>query len=301
MPSPPPASPADARPDDEQPATTIVRGDGVDLCAFTWDGGGPPILLAHATGFHARTWDAVVRRLPGRRVIALDLRGHGRSAKPDEPYTWDRFGADIAAVVQALHLHDVVGVGHSMGGHSLVDAARRDATPFGALLLVDPTISRPLPGGHRPSAMAEAVARRRDTWASPEEFVARFRDRFPYSGWEPEVLEDQAVWGLLPDPAGDGLVLACPPAVEAEIYGHGPTDLYGAIPSLDLPVRVVRAREPVPGVEAPPFYNSPTDPHLAATFPRGEDVVLGDRSHFIPMEAPGLVARHIEEVTALVG
>lgn len=296
--APPPGEP---RPEAEEPTTTIVRGDGVDLCAFTWEGVGPPVLLAHATGFHARTWDAVARRLPGRHVVALDLRGHGRSEKPDEPYTWDRFGADLAAVVDALDLRDVIGVGHSMGGHSLVDAARRDASRFAALVLVDPTISPPPPGERRPGGVAEAVARRRNSWTSPEEFVARFRDRFPYSGWQPEVLDDQARWGLLPDPGGEGLVLACPPAVEAEIYGHGPTDLYDAIPRLDLPVRVLRAREPVPGVETPPFFDSPTDPGLAAAFPRGEDVALGDRSHFIPMEAPDLVARHVAEVAGRVG
>jgi pimeloyl-ACP methyl ester carboxylesterase len=296
----PPAAPT--RPDDEEPTAMVVRGDGVDLCAFTWEGGGPPVLLAHATGFHARTWDAVARRLPGRHVVALDLRGHGRSEKPAEPYTWDRFGADVAAVIDALDLQRVTGVGHSMGGHSLVDAARRDVTRFGALLLVDPTISRPQPGGRAPGGMAEAVARRRNTWTSPEEFVERFRDRFPYSAWEPEVLRDQAEYGLLPDPAGGGgLVLACPPAVEGEIYGHGPTDLYDAIPALDLPVRVLRAREPEPGVEAPTFFNSPTDPGLAAVFPQGEDVLLADRSHFIPMEDPALVARHIVEVAARVG
>lgn len=289
------------RPLDEQPTWVAVPGDDIVLQAAVWEGAGPPIVLAHATGFHARTWDAVVRRLPGRHVIALDLRGHGRSPAPDEPYRWDRFGADVAAALAALELTGVVGVGHSMGAHSMVDAARRDVSRFAALLLADPTISRPGAGGHRPSGLAEAVGRRRNQWSSPEEFVDRFRSRFPYAVWRPEVLEDHARYGLVPDPAGGGgLVLACPPAVEAEIYSHGPTDLYGAIPGIAVPVRVLRARQGVPGVEEPPFSTSPTDPELAATFPSGEDVLLPELSHFIPMEAPQLVAHHVEELRALV-
>lgn len=299
MPGPSPAPPT--RPPDEQPVASTVRGDGVDLCAYTWSGDGPPVLLAHATGFHARTWDAVARRLPGRRLHALDLRGHGRSVPSGEPYTWDRFGADVAAVVDALDLRDVVAVGHSMGGHSVAWAAAAAPHRFAALLLVDPTISRPRPGGHQPGGMASAVARRRNTWGSPGEMVERFRDRFPYSVWQPEVLDDYARWGLVPDPAGEGLVLACPPAVEAAIYQVGPTDLYPVLPTIEVPVRVLRARQPEPGVETPPFATSPTDPDLAAVFPRGDDVLLGDRSHFIPMEAPDVVAAHVEDLLGRLG
>ena len=54
-------------------------------------GPGPSLLIVHATGFHARVWDEVIRRLPGRHVLALEQRGHGRSQAA--PFSgWEVFG-----------------------------------------------------------------------------------------------------------------------------------------------------------------------------------------------------------------
>ena len=65
-------------------STAIVRGFG--LRVWEWATRGDPeatVVLVHATGFHARTWDAVARALPGSyRVFALDMRGHGASQNP---------------------------------------------------------------------------------------------------------------------------------------------------------------------------------------------------------------------------
>ena len=84
------------------------------------------LLLAHATGFHARCWDQVIAHLGERHVIAVDQRGHGRSDKM--PITdWRVLGEDLDALVRALELRDLVGVGHSMGGHAMVEAARGQA------------------------------------------------------------------------------------------------------------------------------------------------------------------------------
>src|SRR5690606_4639837 len=135
--SPPP------RPRSAQPIERRIAVNDVELCLFEWPGDGPPVLLVHATGFHARVWDAVARLLPGFRVLAVDLRGHGRSDRPEQPYAWDRFGEDVTALVRALHLRSVVGVGHSMGGHSIVQAAAHEPERFASLVLVDPVIRRP--------------------------------------------------------------------------------------------------------------------------------------------------------------
>ena len=296
--SPPlPRRPADEQPVEYRRALGATTGD-MTIVAFEWAGDGPPILLAHGTSFHARVWDEVARRLPGRRVIALDLRGHGRSGKPDgtEPYRWVRFGDDIAAFVEALDLRRVVGVGHSMGGYAMADGARRDLDRFGALVLVDPTISRPGARPERPAGALDFVSRRRNEWASPEEMLERFTGRFPFNDWDPAILRDYAVHGLLPAAAGDGYVLACPPAVEAAVYAGRESPGPGVVDELDrymLPVRVLRAKLPVPGETAAPFTVSPTMPDLAARLPDGIDVPLPHLSHFIPMEAPDLVARQI--------
>lgn len=286
---------SEMRPAGEQPRELHLTANGHDLCVFEWAGEGAPILLAHATGFHARIWDEVVRRLPGRRVIAVDLRGHGRSAKPSPPYVWDDLGVDIVDLLRALDLHDVVMAGHSMGGYIAVSAAAREPSRSAGLLLLDPTITPPREGPPPAAAPDNGIARRRNEWASPDEMVERFRDRFPFQLWQPQVLEDYARYGLLPAPSGEGYVLACPPAIEAVIYGGASQggDIWAAVRKVELPVRILRARGPQPGVPERPFETSPTSPALASTFRHGEERVLADLTHFFPMQAPELVAEEI--------
>ena len=295
----------DRRPPDEQPRQFDVNGDGVRLVGFEWAGDGPPLLFAHATGFHARVWDEVIRSLPGRRAIALDLRGHGRSDQPSiedggSAYTWANFGRDVAAVTRTLALESVVAVGHSMGGHSVTMAAILEPARFAALTLIDPVIARVIRAPDAERGAPSFVARRRDRWSSVEEMVERFSGREPHSRWHPQVLRDYCRYGLLPHPEG-GFRLACPPRTEATIYAMGSHDLHDEIAGLEIPARVLRARERDTSNPAAAFDGSPTDPAVASWFRNGEDVSLPEYSHFIPMEAPGLVAGHIAEVAALVG
>ena len=151
--------------------------NGVRLCWFESHpelASGETCLLLHATGFHARCWDAVVKVLGPMHVIALDLRGHGRSENTG-PFTWDTFGADVAAFVQELDLTEIVGVGHSMGGHCLVQAAYQAPNRFTRLVLVDPVIMDPdLYRGVSEQATfvdsngAHPVARRKNRFDDPE-------------------------------------------------------------------------------------------------------------------------------------
>ena len=62
------------------PKQQTIQFADVDLCVFEWgQPGGQQVLLAHATGFHARCWDQIVAKLPADwHIFALDMRGHGR-------------------------------------------------------------------------------------------------------------------------------------------------------------------------------------------------------------------------------
>ncbi|HEY2014056.1 MAG TPA: alpha/beta hydrolase [Bryobacteraceae bacterium] len=279
------------------PTLKTIPVDGLDLAVWEWAGDGPPLLFAHATGFHGRCWDQIARRFPGRRCLAVDFRGHGRSSKPDPPYHWGPFGRDLAGTAEQLGVEGAIGIGHSMGGHSVVAAALLRPETFSALLLVDPTIF-PRHYYRCPPLDASFVLRRRNYWTSPEEMFERFRNRGPFARWRPEVLRDYCTYGLLP--SGSEFVLACPPAVEASIYGHSNTpesDLYDGIPSILNPVVVMRAGTAILTTEVFDPAASPAAPDLATIFPQGRDVLLEDQDHFIPMEAPDVVA---EEILKLV-
>jgi pimeloyl-ACP methyl ester carboxylesterase len=280
------------------PELTVHSANGLNLATWHWPGADPPLVFAHATGFHGRVWDHIVRLLPTRRALAIEARGHGRSDKPAPPYRWPAFGADLAALAESLDLRDAIGIGHSMGGYAIALAASLRPGTFRALLLVDPTIFPPSQYGKSPPDAAFTL-RRRNIWKSPAEMTERFRERPPFANWKPDILRDYCDHALLP--RGGALVLACPPEVEASIYerSNAPdADMHGDLVRIAQPAVVLRADVPrVPGV-----FNlgaSPTDPELASLLPRGRDVVLAGHSHFIPMEYPERVVQEIKALELL--
>ena len=172
-------------------------------------------------------------------------------------------------LARQLNLDGAVGVGHSMGGHSLTYAAGREPQRFAGLLLVDPTIAPPEAYTHRrgqappgTGGNLEYIERRRDEWASWEAMVERFGDRFPFEVWDRQVLEDYCRYGLLPDDDDPSVLrLACPPAVEADTYRQGGrADVYDVIPNIEVPVRVVARRRRNPTMPARPSVPHPAGP-----------------------------------------
>ena len=273
-----------------------IHANGVELALFDWPAAGPTVFFAHATGFHARCWDQVIERLPGLHCVAIDMRGHGRSEKPEPPYAWRNFATDVVEVGRALGLRDALAVGHSKGGYAITLAAAIDPALFGKLLLIDPVILPP--SAYLAQREGEHfAARRRNRWASADEMYDRFAGRPPFNGWDPAVLRDYCEYGLLPAPAGDGFVLACPPEIEAATYAaSGGEAIYDQIANVRIPVRILRARGRMDPAQTD-MSSSPTAPDLASHFANAEDVYLPEHTHFIPMEAPALIAQHVMEMT----
>ena len=292
------------------PIEASATVNGVSLTYFEWgrEHGGDPILLAHATGFHARCWDQVVAHLGRRRVIAVDQRGHGRSDKVAR-VRWQELGRDLAELVCRLDLHDVVGVGHSAGGHAMTEAAALEPTRFRRLVLIDPTILAPDAYAARGSQGAGAwvqvagnshpAAKRRRHFTSIDEMIARLQDRPSFASFTPAALRDYCTWGLVPctDPAG--FELACSPEMEGAVYSAalGNPAIHEHVRVVGVPVLVVRAMEPRTPEDLADFRYSPTWPALAASFPHGRDVYRPDRTHFMPMEDPALTAALILDGT----
>jgi pimeloyl-ACP methyl ester carboxylesterase len=276
-----------------KPALRFAQSSGVEIAAWEWPGIEPAILFAHATGFHGRAWDEVGRHFPGRRRISVEIRGHGRSAKPEPPYAWIDFGRDIVAIAESLGVTGAIGVGHSMGGHSTVCAALLRPVTYTRLLLTDPTIFPPELYGTTPFD-ATYILKRKNSFQSWKEMQERFRSRLPFSRWHPAVLSDYCEFGLLPR-EGE-LILACPPPIEASIYRESKspaTNIYEEIPRVTQPVTVVRSGK----TRRPGEFDlstSPTAANLASYFAHGTDKVFEDCTHYIPQEAPERVAQEIE-------
>ena len=100
---------------------TIKTNDGAEIFYKDWsakNGSGQPIVFHHGWPLSADDWDTQMLFFlkQGYRVIAHDRRGHGRSSQTAHGHDMDTYAADVAAVVAALDLRDVIHVGHSTGG-----------------------------------------------------------------------------------------------------------------------------------------------------------------------------------------
>ncbi|MDO9368407.1 MAG: alpha/beta hydrolase [Sphingopyxis sp.] len=275
-----------------------------DICWFEWgaQSSKPSLLLLHATGFHARLWDRVVAALPaGTHVIAPDHRGHGRSFRPATLANWAANADILLPLVDGLGSHPLIGCGHSMGAHVLTRLASQRPAAFRHIVLIDPVImdpsfyegeaARPIP-----DPAEHPVARRRNSWLDAEEMRARFADRPPYANWDPRVLADYCTFGLLPAETGEGLELACPPALEASIYQNAMRiNPHEWLHYLVVPSTVIRAPTGERG-GALDFSLSPTWIGLGAAIGAGRDELWSDNSHFIPMENPARVAALLAEL-----
>jgi pimeloyl-ACP methyl ester carboxylesterase len=294
------------------PIEASVTVNGISLTYFEWnrDAGGDPLLLVHATGFHARCWDQVVAHLGRRRIVAIDQRGHGRSDRVAR-IRWREFGRDVAEVVRRLDLQDAVGVGHSAGGHAMVEAAALEPTRFRRLVLIDPTIMAPDHYVPRGSAADGAwievagnphpAAKRRRYFGSIDEMIERLRERPSFASFTSQALRDYCTWGLVPRAdRGDGapddgsalFELACSPETEGAVYSGalGNPAIHDYARAVTVPVTLLRAMEPPTVADLADFRYSPTWPALASAFQNARDVHRPDRTHFLPMEDPAYVA-----------
>lgn len=256
-------------------------------------GQGDPLLFFHATGFHARIWDQVASRLPGRLIYQVDMPGHGLSDRPGETFRWDEAGDTMAALVEQLELDPVTGIGHSMGGHLLLAAAARNPGRFRKLLLLDPVVL-PLPVIQFMHQMdTGAIARRRNGWESVESFHEAYRNRLPFKSWDPRVFRDYADHALVESESG-GFRLACAPDFEASVYRNfGAEDLHDRLADIKVPVHIIRAKGPDAGDKPLDFQRSPTWPDLVNQLLNATEDFRSDLGHFFPMENPAMVSEWV--------
>ncbi len=284
------------------PISKFIELNDLKVSYYEWgDPQDPTILLIHATGMHGRVWDRTVEALPkGFHVIAVDQRGHGRSQSEDYLLDWSVMGKDASDFLIALDLKNIVGVGHSMGGHALLQAAIKHPDRFDRLLLIDPVIFPPekyaeVGDKENPHPTKSPIARRRDQFANWQEMKSVFSEKTPYCNWMPDILENYCRFGLMPKQDDEGYCLACRPDVEASVYiGHCSVNLLNEIPNITVPTTIMRAKDKDPDMtDKIDFSASPTWEDLASLFPNAKDVPLKHLTHFIPMQEPALVAKYI--------
>jgi pimeloyl-ACP methyl ester carboxylesterase len=205
------------------------------------------LVFLHANGFNALTYRMMLEPLAvGARILALDMRGHGRStlATPtDGRRSWLDLRNDLLAFLQALDLADVVLAGHSMGGAVSIFAAADVPRRVRRLVLLDPVMPPP---GHRfaganvPTQLVAGALRRRAVFPSREAAVEIYRGRSTFKAWSPEMLVDYVADGFLDLPTGE-VTLACRPQWESSNFAAQDQDVWDAVPRTLCPITILRA------------------------------------------------------------
>ncbi|HEV3060838.1 MAG TPA: alpha/beta hydrolase [Vicinamibacterales bacterium] len=103
-------------------------------------GAGAPLLLLHGGMGIGADWRHLFPEDPdGYRVIAPDLRGHGRSTNPSRAFTFRQCAQDVLALLDHLGLPTVKAIGMSMGAKTLLHVATARPSVVSAMVLISAT------------------------------------------------------------------------------------------------------------------------------------------------------------------
>lgn len=112
-------------------ASTIATRDGVELYYKDWGPrDGQPVVLSHGWPLNSDSWESAAFHLAnhGFRVITHDRRGHGRSSQPWDGNDMDHYADDLAQVIEALDLRNIILAGFSTGGGEVARYVGRHGT-----------------------------------------------------------------------------------------------------------------------------------------------------------------------------
>lgn len=148
-------------------STFVETRDKTRIHFRDW-GTGRPIVFVAPWGLCADWWDIPVisfNQRGGWRCITFDRRGHARSDDPSRGYDFDTLADDIAAVLDALDLENVVLVGHSLGGAEVVRyLTRHQSRRVAHAVLIAPTTPFNMRTDDNPNAETrETIEKNRET------------------------------------------------------------------------------------------------------------------------------------------
>jgi 3-oxoadipate enol-lactonase len=244
----------------------IARVNGVDLY-YEVHGSGEPVLLLHGLGSSTLDWEPQIAALSPRfQVIAFDVRGHGRSAKPRQRYSVRLFADDTTALIRSLGLGPVHVVGISMGGMIAFQLAVTAPELVRSLTIVN----------SGPAMPVKTLAQRMMIWMRIA--IVRIRGMRKMG----EVLAGR----LLPKPEHAALraqfierwATNDPTAYLSALKGLVNWDVMAALERIDCPVLVLGADQDYTPTQSKQAYT--------AMIRGAKLVIIEDSRHMLPVERP---------------
>jgi pimeloyl-ACP methyl ester carboxylesterase len=271
-----------------------------EVSCLVWEGAGPFLHFAHATGFNAETYRGLLMPLSDRlRIAACDQRGHGFTtlpATPDLPKGWTIYRDDLLRILAQLDERPAILAGHSMGATvSLMAAALRPERVRG-LVLVEPVMV-PLAAmilryfTSQPN-LADRAEQRRDTFPSFDAALAAYTGRGAFKTWPIETIAGYLRGGLIADSQAHVVRLACKPSWEAATFRAAPYGKARLARRVSCPITVLY------GTIASTCRDSEVEVFKRAG---ARAVKIDGASHFLPMEHPDRVREEIARMAAETG
>ena len=257
----------------------------------------PPIVLLHGLSSNARYWERLARHLPGRRLIALDQRGHGLTGQPPKMpafpggYAMDELLKDVDLVIAELGLEKPVVVGHSWGATIALEFVGTRPGGAGGLVFIDGPVQSAanLFNWEEAQKIMQPPLPRFTTF---EEAVAESRRDFE-GAWDQD-LESFVKARIVPE--GDQLVLTLTAPVRLELlrglYEAQPDVLWSRV---EVPAAALLAKRSAARIARSTALGVE---RLATLAPKVE-VSWFDSPHDIPLYLPAEVASVIEHVASL--
>ncbi|MFZ4601558.1 MAG: alpha/beta fold hydrolase [Caulobacterales bacterium] len=265
------------------------------------------LLFLHATGFNARTYRSLLAPLGERvHVLAVDLRGHGRSDLPTSRFgyaSWNRHRDDVIELIETKIKSPVALAGHSMGATTclLVGGKRPDIVR--GLCLIDPVILTPTtyalmraPGAPVVAEWTFPIARgarkRRAAFETREAMERALVGRGIFRSFGAETLADYIADGVVD--RDEGVTLACAPEFEARTFAAQRNDPWKALARAPAPFFILRAER---GSTLP----ERTARRISALRPDARIATMKGATHALPMEQPDRVRTVLASMLVMTG
>ncbi|QPV61787.1 alpha/beta fold hydrolase [Halosimplex litoreum] len=272
--------------------TAVVDGYRVHYLA-AGDPADPPLVLLHGGIVDAASvsWGAVLGPLArDYRVVAPDLLGYGRSAKPDVTYSLDTHVEVVEAFVETVGLDRPAVAGISMGGGAALGLALRSPARVDRLVLLDSYgLGTELPNGGLTRLLSKQGVTNRLAIALMRRSRGFTKASLGTIVHDTDRLSAEAVDAVWEEAKRPGVGKAYRSFRAAEVGPDGyRTDFTGRLDGLDTPTLLLHGECD----EVFPYHWSD---RAAARIPDAEFQLLEDCAHWAPRERPDAVVDLIGE------
>lgn len=270
-----------------QPQDRYVEINGLRLHYLEWgDGTCPTILLLHGLTSHAHIWDDFGAAFCGEyRLIGLDQRGHGESEWSGEAaYSIDDHFADIAGLIEAINLSDLIIMGHSMGGRNALFYAACHPETVSRLILVD---ARPGNNAQSSQTLKEHLTTLPLEASCIEEVCQSIRLLYPLL--PREVIDCIARHGYREGHSGTLIPkFDVRMGIHIEQSGYATEELWPYLPSIPVPCLVIRGMEST-------FLSRADATRMCRFMPQAHLVEIPGATHMPAHENPEAFNRAVAE------